>query len=136
MKRIVLAVMLAGITGGVYGVQARPVRAMRGDTAMPVENRRLPRPAIIPGGGLDTTLSRLPAQDQGIHAVVPDWLRNRSTSRPLYIIDGKVATVNQMKALRADDVVSVNQMDGRRALTTYGSNARNGLVMITTRKGM
>ncbi|OIN60183.1 hypothetical protein [Arsenicibacter rosenii] len=136
MKRIILAVILAGSAGGIEAVEAHPVRPMRGDTAMPVENRRLPRPAIIPGAGLDTTMSRLPAQDQAIHDVVPDWLRSRNASRPLYIIDGKVASVSQMKALRADDVVSVNQMDGRRALTTYGSNARNGLVMITTRKGM
>ncbi len=127
--------LLAGSLGA-GEVAARPGHVMRGDTAMPTGNQRLPRPAIIPGGGLDTTISRLPAQDQGIHEVVPDWLRSRNTNRPLYIIDGKVATVSQMKALRANDVVSVNQMDGRRALTTYGSNARNGLIMITTRKGM
>ena len=103
-------------------------------TQQPIETRRGPRPAILPGAGLDTALTKLPAQDPAVHQVVPAWLKSSMPGTPTYVINGKVATVAQLKGLRTDDVLSVNTLDGKRAVLRYGANARNGLVLITTKQ--
>ncbi len=54
----------------------------------------------------------------------------------MYVIDGKSATAAQLKAIRQLDVASVNVLDGDRATALYGKNARDGLVIITTRKAV
>lgn len=111
-------------------------RFMYPDTTQPIETRRGPRPAILPGAGLDTSQTKLPAQDPAVRRVVPAWLKSPITGTPMYVINGKVATAAQLQGLRPDDVVSVNKLDGKRAVLRYGTNARNGLVLITTKAGI
>lgn len=88
---------------------------------------------IMPGTRLDTNFRTIPAQSPAVGKAAPAWLRSKATGSPMYVINGKVATVAQLKALRQTDVASVRVLDGSRAVTLYGKNARNGMVIVTTK---
>ncbi|WP_461138382.1 hypothetical protein [Spirosoma pomorum] len=85
---------------------------------------------------LDTTFSSLPAQSPAVGKAVPGWLRATVQGSPLYVIDGKSATANQLRTLRQKDVVSTYQLEGSKAQNMYGKNARNGVFIITTKSGV
>lgn len=91
---------------------------------------------IMPGTRLDTNFNALPAQSLSVGKAAPAWLRAKTSRSPMYIVNGKVATVAQLKALRQTDVASVNVLDGSRAATLYGKNARHGMVIVTTKAGL
>ncbi|WP_155296223.1 hypothetical protein [Spirosoma rigui] len=95
-----------------------------------------PPPMIMPGVQLNTSFSTLPAQSPSVGKAAPAWLRTKTSGSPMYVIDGKSATAAQLKAIRQLDVASVNVLDGDRATALYGKNARDGLVIITTRKAV
>lgn len=62
---------------------------------------------------------------------------NRSISgdsQPLYIIDG-VPTIGYPEELDPDDFASINILKGANAAALYGSDAQNGAVIITTKRG-
>ena len=99
-------------------------------------SRRAPAPMIMPGTKLDKRFNNIPAQLPAVGKAAPAWLRANVNGSPMYVVNGKGATVAQMKALRQQDVASVKVLDGERAATLYGKNARNGLVIITTKKGL
>ncbi len=90
---------------------------------------------ILPGTRLDTNFQALPAQHPAVGKAVPAWLRAKAGGSPVYVLNGNVATVAQIKALRQPDVVSIHVLAGSRAAALYGKNARNGLVIITTKNG-
>lgn len=91
---------------------------------------------IMPGTQLDTNFNALPLQRPAVAKAAPAWLRAKAGGSPVYIVNGKVATVAQLKALRQTDVASVNVLDGSRAATLYGKNARHGMVIVTTKAGL
>lgn len=91
---------------------------------------------IMPGVRLDSNFNALPAQSPAVSQAAPAWLRAKGSGSPVYIVNGKVATVAQLKALRQIDVASVNVLDGSRAATLYGKNARHGMVIVTTKAGL
>ena len=62
---------------------------------------------------------------------------NRSISgdsQPLYVIDG-VPTLGAPEDLDPDDFASINILKGANAAALYGSDAQNGAIIITTKKG-
>ena len=62
---------------------------------------------------------------------------NRSISgdsQPLYVIDG-VPTLGAPENLDPDDFASIDVMKGANAAALYGSDAQNGAIIITTKKG-
>ena len=95
-----------------------------------------PAPMIMPGVRLDTAYNSLPVQSPIVGKAAPAWLRAKASGSPMYVIDGKSATAKQLKAIRQADVASVSVLDGGRAAALYGRNARNGMVIITTRKAI
>jgi hypothetical protein len=99
-------------------------------------SRQAPPPMIMPGTRLDTNFNTLPAQSLAVSKAAPAWLRAKATGLPMYVVDGKSATAAQLKALRQRDVASIQVLDGGRAKQLYGKNARNGMVLITTKKGV
>ena len=99
-------------------------------------SRRAPVPMIMPGTRLDTNFNALPAQNPAVGKAAPAWLRAKASGSPMYVVNGKVATVAQLKALRQTDVASVRVLDGGRAATLYGKNARSGMVIVTTKAGL
>jgi TonB-dependent Receptor Plug Domain len=99
-------------------------------------SRLAPAPMIMPGVRLDTNFNALPVQSPAVGRAAPAWLRDTATGSPMYIIDGRSATVSQLRTIRKTDVASINVLDGGRAAELYGKNARNGMVIITTRKAV
>ena len=55
-----------------------------------------------------------------------------SGNQPLYIVDGKIATNQE---LTADQIASMEVLKGAAATDLYGARAANGVIIITTKKG-
>ena len=53
---------------------------------------------------------------------------------PLLIVDGKIATIEQVRALPRDAVASVGTMREEAAISSYGEKAKYGALIITTVK--
>ncbi|HEX8428646.1 SusC/RagA family TonB-linked outer membrane protein [Hymenobacter sp.] len=75
----------------------------------------------------------------GINPQVRVTLRgNRSltgNNEALIVIDGNISTNDALLALNADDVASITVLKGANAAALYGSQASNGAMIITTKKG-
>jgi len=53
---------------------------------------------------------------------------------PIFIIDGKEVTKAEMDKLDSNDIASVNVYKGEKAVKKYGEKAKDGVVVITTKK--
>lgn len=53
---------------------------------------------------------------------------------PLYVIDGKNSTKEEMKNLSPSNIATINVLKGKAAKKKYGKKAKNGVVEITTKK--
>ncbi|QJW87902.1 hypothetical protein HNV11_00195 [Spirosoma taeanense] len=112
------------------------------DTTLPPRSaaktvsRQAHAPIILPGTRLDTSFSKLPAQSPAVGKAAPVWLRSKVKGSPMYIVDGKAATAKQLCLLKQREIASVNVLDGLKAAQLYGRNARNGMVIITTKAGI
>jgi Antirepressor regulating drug resistance, predicted signal transduction N-terminal membrane component len=54
---------------------------------------------------------------------------------PLYIIDGKEGSPEEMRKLAPDDIQAINVWKGESSLQKYGAKGKNGVVEIATKKG-
>ena len=54
---------------------------------------------------------------------------------PLYIIDGIRAMESDMKKIKTDDIESISVLKDASATSTYGEDAKNGVILITLKKG-
>lgn len=61
-------------------------------------------------------------------------LKNLQNANPLYVIDGLITTAN--RDFNPNDIESVQILKDAAAAAIYGSRAANGVVIITTKKGM
>lgn len=61
--------------------------------------------------------------------------KNTNPDKPLYIIDNKEPSVNEMKALEPKDIESISVLKDQSAIEAYGSKGKNGVIIITTKKG-
>ncbi|MES3017051.1 MAG: TonB-dependent receptor [Bacteroidota bacterium] len=57
-------------------------------------------------------------------------------SGPLYVVDGVPMPGDNINAISPDDVESVNILKDASASAIYGSRAANGVILITTKKGV
>jgi hypothetical protein len=90
----------------------------------------------IPGTRLDTHYHTLPVQGPDVAKAAPAWLKAKTNgSTAFYVVDGKAATVGQLRKLKQSEVASVNFLEGNKAASLYGKNARNGMIIITTKAG-
>ncbi|MGB5817916.1 MAG: VIT domain-containing protein [Saonia sp.] len=55
---------------------------------------------------------------------------------PLYIIDGTISPNNPMKELKPEDINGIQVLKALSASAIYGSRAANGVIIITTKKGL
>nr|GFD54425.1 hypothetical protein [Tanacetum cinerariifolium] len=53
----------------------------------------------------------------------------------LVVIDGVISTNDVLGALNPDDIASVSVLKGANAAALYGSQASNGALVITTKRG-
>ena len=56
-------------------------------------------------------------------------------SNPVYYLDGVKITEQEMKAISVNDIESVNVLKGEQAIKKYPEDGKNGVVIITTKKG-
>jgi TonB-dependent SusC/RagA subfamily outer membrane receptor len=61
-------------------------------------------------------------------------IKNPDGTRPLYILDGKEISESDFKEVQADIIQSVNVLKGASGTAIYGDKAKNGVVIITTKK--
>lgn len=99
-------------------------------------SRLAPAPMTLPGTRLDTHYRTLPAQGADVAKAAPAWLKAKAKGTvAFYIVDGKAATATQLKKLKQKEVASVHFLEGDKAASLYGKNARNGMVIVTTKAG-
>lgn len=61
--------------------------------------------------------------------------KGKTKNPPLYIIDGSNMDANMnLNDIDPDDIESINVLKGESALALYGKTAKNGVVLITTKK--
>lgn len=81
----------------------------------------------------------LGANPSGLGGPVKITLRgNKSiqqSNQPLYVIDGVPTSGDGISNLNPSDIESINVLKGASAAVLYGSQAANGVILITTRKG-
>ncbi|GAB3565089.1 hypothetical protein GCM10027578_11810 [Spirosoma luteolum] len=141
MKSLLFLTLLPGLLFAAPATPPTDRLPQTADTLVPGKPRKPTQPAyeqaqppvIMPGTQLDTNFRTLPAQHPSVARSAPAWLRRRVKGTPTYVINGQVATARQLKRLRQASVVSITQLDGQKASSLYGPNARRGLLLITTR---
>ncbi len=75
-----------------------------------------------PGSGTPVTV-------RGVNSISND-------SSPLYIVDGVVSPNSPMQELRPEDIEGIQVLKALNASAIYGARAANGVVIITTKKGL
>jgi TonB-dependent SusC/RagA subfamily outer membrane receptor len=63
-------------------------------------------------------------------------LRDVNDINPIYIIDGVETASNGLVNLSPQDIASMNVMKGNSAVAAYGEKARNGVIVIHTKKSL
>lgn len=58
-----------------------------------------------------------------------------ATGTPLYVVDGKKITEEEMKAISPNDIEAISVLKDKSATERYGKAAANGAVLITMKKG-
>ncbi len=63
-------------------------------------------------------------------------LRNGYGTNPLYVLNGKVIKQEDMKSLNSGTIESITVLKDKSATALYGTSGENGVVLITTKKGL
>jgi len=59
-----------------------------------------------------------------------------ANSSPLYVVDGEIVSKNPMDELKPEDIDGMQVLKALNAAAIYGAKASNGVVIITTKKGL
>ncbi|WP_304198686.1 alpha-2-macroglobulin family protein [Flavobacterium alvei] len=59
-----------------------------------------------------------------------------SGSLPLYVVDGMLISEEQFKLISPTDIISIDVLKDSKATALYGEKAKNGVVIITTKKSL
>ncbi|WP_291960721.1 DUF2135 domain-containing protein [Maribacter sp.] len=59
-----------------------------------------------------------------------------NNNNPLYVVDGEIASNNPMEELQPEDIDGIQMLKALNAVSIYGTRASNGVVIITTKKGL
>lgn len=82
----------------------------------------------------NVTAETVEKQENEPNAAVLILNTKQEGEEPLLIVDGKIATIDQVRALPKDSVARVAMMREKTAIKSYGEKARNGALIITTVK--
>ena len=61
-----------------------------------------------------------------------DWITNHL--KPLYVIDGKLISNENLKKINPSDIENIEVIKGNQAAVLYGQKGINGVLIITTNK--
>lgn len=57
-------------------------------------------------------------------------------SKPLYVIDGSISTDTEFNTINAQDIASIEVLKDAAAQAIYGARAANGVILVTTQRGV
>ena len=63
-----------------------------------------------------------------------DWESPKSCLKPIFVVDGK-RLVDDSVDLNPSEIATVEVFKGPSAIAAYGEDGKNGVVVITTKKG-
>ena len=61
-------------------------------------------------------------------------IKDFKDKNPLYILDGKPISAKKAQQLKQEEIASINVIKGENAIKTYGKQAKNGVVVIISKK--
>jgi len=128
------------VVTGALGIQRQQQQVGYATATLNTEEITQARPTNVVNG-LTSKVSGLQIQTlgSGINPSVRVTLRgNRSltgNNEALIVVDGIISTNDVLVALNPDDIASISVLKGANAAALYGSQAANGALIITTRKG-
>ncbi|MDR1171857.1 MAG: hypothetical protein LBL24_05315 [Bacteroidales bacterium] len=100
--------------------------------------------AVYAAGGSDRTVDTVP-DDLGLidirplitvkkeNSVIHGW-KNFGENPPLYIVDGKKVKIKGVDKIHFENIQSVSILKDQATTKVYGEKARNGVVIITTKR--
>jgi hypothetical protein len=109
--------------GGFVSVQAQQSEC-KTDT---VKNTRV-KGKVVPGVIKNDTAYNSHLILGGIHRV------DLKNNQPLYVIDGKISTERDFKALDSKSIKKLEVVKGTTAFDLYGEKTKNGVLMVTTKQ--
>ncbi len=83
---------------------------------------------LVPGLALNNAPGVEPLQIRGLTSV-------NGTASPLFVVDGVVLDDNNVPSINPNDVADITVLKDATAASIWGSNAANGVIVITTKKG-
>lgn len=124
-----------------YGTQRKS--DLVGSVAQIKADKLVDRPIANVGQGLQGKIAGVQVVNQG--AGVPGgkpMIRIRGTnsintsSDPLFVVDGIIGVANALSTLNPEDIVSMEVLKDASATAIYGARGANGVIMITTKRGV
>jgi TonB-linked SusC/RagA family outer membrane protein len=88
----------------------------------------------IAGLQIDQTNNQIDAGDQ-VRVVLRGNRSFAGNNQALLVLDGVVAPLSYLNSINPNDVESVNVLKGANAAALYGSEASNGVLIVTTKQG-
>jgi TonB-dependent SusC/RagA subfamily outer membrane receptor len=61
-------------------------------------------------------------------------MSNKNGEQPLYVVDGKIASGQELENLRPEQIQSIDVLKGSSAIAKYGDKGKNGVVLVTIKK--
>ncbi|MFT4018171.1 MAG: TonB-dependent receptor, partial [Agriterribacter sp.] len=114
-----------------------------GSVAQIKADKLVDRPIANVGNGLQGKIAGVQVVNQG--AGVPGgkpMIRIRGTnsintsSDPLFVVDGIIGVANALSTLNPEDIVAMEVLKDASATAIYGARGANGVIMITTKRGV
>ncbi len=122
-----------------FGVQKQSRELGYSATAVQSKELNVAKPVSVANGLTGKVAGlQINTTNNGLFAPTRITLRgNRSltgNNQPLLVVDGAIF-YNDINTLNPDDIASINVLKGSSASAVYGSDASNGVLIITTKKG-
>lgn len=61
-------------------------------------------------------------------------IKLKDEAKPLYVIDGEIATKEKMDQLKPEQIEAIDVLKGEKATAAYGDKGKNGVIVIRTKK--
>lgn len=123
------------LTGAIVSVKAEDVEKYKPSSVSEILRTTVPGMVV----GYSTSAKNVPGfeirGDASIKADNDDWVNEeREANKPLIVLDG-VIFLGDLAEINPNDIESVDVLKDASAAAIYGSQATNGVVIFTTKKG-
>ncbi|MEI6680179.1 MAG: TonB-dependent receptor [Mariniphaga sp.] len=124
-----------------YGTALK--KDLTGSVAAVSAKRLMDKPAFNVGTALQGKIAGVQIVDQGGGSPgIAPLIRIRGTNSlntsndPLFVVDGIVGVANALMTLNPNDIESIDVLKDASATAIYGARGANGVVLITTKRGV